>query len=72
MQSAIEQLCTQMSSCVKWGGNALKSGTLTAVLLMGKCEENNFFKSLLCIKICKDNETQKTLLHVFKERHILF
>lgn len=62
-----------MYPCMKWvGGNAIKLGSLTVVLLMGKHEENEFFKNSLCIRICKDNGTQKALLHAFKGNHILF
>ena len=52
--------------------NAIKSGSLTVVFLTGKHEENEFFKNFLCIKLCKDNGTQKALLRVFKGNHILF
>lgn len=52
--------------------DASKSGSLMAVYLMGKCEENEFFKNSPSITTCKDNETQKAWLPVFKECHILF
>lgn len=54
------------------GKDASKSGSLMAVYLTGKCVENTFFKNLPCITTCKDNETQKAWLPVFREPHILF
>lgn len=52
--------------------DASKSGSLMAVYLMDKCVENAFFKNSPCITTCKDNETQKAWLPVFREPHILF
>lgn len=35
--------------------DASNSGSLMAVYLMGKCEENEFLKNSPCITTCKDN-----------------
>lgn len=65
--NAIEQFCIKNVFVREMGRkDASRSGSETAVNLRGKCEENVFFKHSPCITTCKDNETQKAWLPVFK------